>query len=69
MISSSQLSLFSLKAQKQLLDKYGILISHERKESVETRVYQLNKTFFKVYEYEKNNKSIIKITPANKILL
>lgn len=67
MINPSQLSLFSLNAQKLLLGKYGILISSKESAGILVETYQLKRSFFKVYFNSKQNK-IINITPSNSIL-
>lgn len=68
MITPAQLSLFSLNAQKQLLDKYGILLSTNEKFQLKLRTYQLKRTFFHVYE-NKLNKEVTKVIPSNTFLL
>lgn len=68
MISSSQLSLFSLNSQKKLLDKYGILISNKTNNKLRQAIYQLQRSFFVVYINE-TDKKILSISPINNILV
>lgn len=68
MISSSQLSLFSLNSQKKLLDKYGILISNKTNNKLRQTIYQLQRSFFVVYINE-TDKKILSIYPINNILV
>lgn len=67
MIEPSQLSLFSLKAQVFFLNKYAVLITETKMNNRLLKIYLLKRTYFHIYMcFEK--KTILKITPSNKIL-